>query len=90
MKLIRHDIRYFVIGFIFTALVLGSMATKATHPNTPPVTHPDTQPCQPSQIERCQPYYQPILPGFPNNFGFYPKEIPVCPKQGNPCPEQGW
>lgn len=92
MKLIRHYIRYFVIGYIFAALVLGSMTIKATRPDAPPEKlqcEPfGTGRCEPSEIERCQPYYHPILPECPNNFGFYPKETPVCPKQVDPCPQQ--
>lgn len=32
---LREYIRYFILGVIVTALALGSMAIKATHPDTP-------------------------------------------------------
>ncbi len=99
MKRFRYYLRIFLVGFIFAALVLGSVALKATHPQTP-----DRQKCQPSKIEKCQPskiescqpiqpscpkpYYQPIYPGCPNGSGFDPKETPVRPKTRIPCPLQ--
>ena len=78
MKTFRYYLRIFLVGFIFAALVLGSVALKATHPETPQ--------CEPSKIESCQPDYHPIQPGCPNGFGFYPKKTPVCPKKVHPCP----
>ena len=41
IKHYRRYIRYFVAGFIFAALVLGSMAIKLAQPGTP------AEPCQP-------------------------------------------
>ena len=89
MKTFRYYFRIFLVGFIFAALVLGSVALKATHPETP--DRQKCQPfgtgkCEPSKIESCQPDYQPIQPGCPNGFGFYPKQTPVCPKKVHPCP----
>lgn len=39
----RKYVRYFMIGFIFTALVFGNVAIQATRPEIP--------------VESCQPYW---------------------------------
>ena len=105
MKRYRRYFRDFMLGVIVAALALGSLAIKATHPDTPPEQpqcHPfGTGRCEPSRIENCQPYYPPILwdcdPRItwecPNGIKPYEKDTLVCPQIFTPCPleksEQG-
>ncbi len=42
---LREYIKYFILGIIVSALVLGSVALKATHP--------ETQPCEPFITDEC-------------------------------------
>ncbi len=85
MKIYRLYIRYFIIGFLFAPLVLGSMAIKATHPDTPLCQPFDTERCEP-QTENCQPFYHPILRDCDGNEYCYPIYIKPCQKSRVPCP----
>ncbi len=86
-KRYHRYIRYFVIGFIFAALVFGSVAMKATLPDTPAEPcEPYWEGCDPSEIERCDPGTPKVRRSCDGRVYSYPIYIHPCPKSRIPCP----
>ena len=71
---LREYIKYFILGFIVAALALGSMAIKATHP--------ETQPCEPFITGECPNKMKP----YPKDILVCPKIVNPCPLEQS---EQG-
>lgn len=70
MKRYRRYMRYFVAGFIFAALVFGSVALKAIYPASP--------------AEPCHPYWG--GPRCPDGPSLDREDKPICPKKDAACP----
>ena len=72
LKRYQRYIRYFVIGFIFAALVFGNTAIKLAQPDSP--------------VEPCQPYWD--GPGCQDGQSPDIQPKPICPnrKTTPPCP----
>lgn len=87
MKRTRQYVRYFVLGLILAALALGSVAIKATHPQTPP----EAQTCHPFGTGRCEtPFPNPTPPCEQRTTSrcIYPYkklQLGECPQPIEPC-----
>ena len=85
LKRYQRYIRYFVIGFIFAALVFGNTAIKLAQPDSPvEPCEPDWIGCDPSQIESCDP--APKVRRACDGSVYSPIYIYPSPQSRIPCP----